>query len=227
MRGSDFSIAVTHEDADFAANLAQVRPEIVATGLSSLLLDQCNSSKVRGQVPEGPFAAFVGFFDHHANIEGIGWYIRCIHPAVVRAIPGYKLLVIGGGDTSSLRALAQDDPTIVFTGWVDDLALEIRKAAICIAPLISGAGIRGKINQYTACERPTISTTIGASGMPYVSGDSIFIADQPEDFSRHMIELLRSETLRAKMTKEANEIVEQHFSWNRIIPQLESVYYGH
>ena len=226
MRGSDFSIAVTREDADFSANLAQVRPEIVWTGLSSLLLDECISPKVRDQAPEGPFAAFVGFFGHPPNIEGMSWYIRSIHSSVCLAVPGYKLLVIGSGDTSSLRALVQDDPRIIFTGRVDDLASEIRRAAVCIAPLISGAGIRGKINQYSACERPTVSTTIGAAGMPYVSGDSIFIADQAADFSRRIIELLRDEALRAKMAKRAKDLVAQHFSWPPIIRQLESIYYG-
>jgi glycosyltransferase involved in cell wall biosynthesis len=143
----------------------------------------------------------------------------------VRAIPGYKLLAIGRGDIPKLRALAQDDPSIVFTGRVDSVVPEIRKAEVCIAPLISGAGLRGKINQYTTCGRPTVSTTIGAAGMPYVNGQSILIADQPKEFSKHMIELLRNETLRMKITAQAKKVLEEHFCWKRNIQQLETIFY--
>ena len=89
-----------------------------------------------------------------------------------------------------------DQPSVVFVGRVDDILEPLGNARICVSPLISGAGFRGKINQYSAVGRPTVSTSIGVSGTPYVNGESVVIADRPEAFNHSFAGLHRTEQRR-------------------------------
>ena len=65
-----------------------------------------------------------------------------------------------------------------------------------------------------AAQAPIVSTTIGAEGLPVVSGRNLYLADTPETFAQHCLELLDSEATRKQMAQNAFEMVSSQFSWN-------------
>lgn len=223
---SDSTIAVTPVDASFAS-------EVFGGGLSTVIPTCVSDSEIWDRLPPdgetdapGGVVTFVGFYDHPPNLEGMEWYLRHIHSVVRSQVPSYRLEIVGAGDTSSLKALVGSDPTVTFTGRVDDLVPVIRRASLCISPLVSGAGIRGKINQYSACGRATVSTSIGVSGTPYRDGEEVAIADDPHTFAQRVIELLSDPARGASMAIAAHRVARDQFSWSRWIAPLEKLYGG-
>ena len=93
---------------------------------------------------------------------------------------------------------------------------------ICLCPLVSGAGLRGKVIQYSALRKATVSTTIGICGMPFKDNESIFIADAPGDFARKVVSLLRDTGLRTRISECAYKLAWDHFSWAIEIEKLET-----
>jgi glycosyltransferase involved in cell wall biosynthesis len=217
----DQGIAVTDEDADFVArSFGGPRPVVVPTCLSeTAFLDRVSPI----EVAQPRTAAFVGYFDHYPNIDAMRWYLEQVHFQVLRRIPSYRLHIIGRGDTSALRARPLG-PSVVFVGRVDELAPHLQAAEIGLAPIVSGAGIRGKINQYSAVGRPTVSTTLGANGMPYRHEQSILIADTPGDFAHAVQRLLTDTVLYKRLQAGAREVAETRFRWPREIARLESLH---
>lgn len=221
LRACDFSVAVTDVDAEFAERMSGVKPHVVISGISEFVFGKSEPAIAKSS---NKTVAFVGYYDHTPNIEGMKWYLGQIHPVVKKLVPDYRILIIGRGNTHLLQKISSGDPSVVYTGRVDDLAGEIKKAAICISPLISGAGFRGKINQYSYCGKPTISTSIGVSGMPYVHGKSVLVADDSSSFASSIVELLTNDRRHEEITRGAIAVIDQHYSWESIIPRLEAIY---
>jgi len=217
---ADFLIALTPEDGAFIHALAGAVPYIVPTCVSGHVFNGRNSKPSSIEYA----AAFVGFFDHTPNLEAMAWYYRNIHHRVKEAVPRYRIVVIGRGNTEQLQKMTKGDPAVVYTGQVDDVSEYLVKAKICISPLISGAGIRGKINQYSILGKPSVSTTIGLCGTPYVDGKSVLRADAPDAFAQCMIRLLTDNGLYELISRECRDVVRQHFGWEAHIRNLEAVY---
>ncbi len=224
LENADFLIAVTQEDADFLQRLYPRRPHIIPTCISRHeIIDQVAKSKVRAK--KG-CVAFLGYFGHYPNIDSMRWYITSIHPLIKDKVPEYKLLIIGAGDTTELQEMARNDQQIEFSGRVDNIIPYIQQASLCVLPLITGAGIRGKLNQYSIAGRASVSTTIGNKGLNYEHGRSVMIADKASSFAAAVIELLTNQDKNQAMAKQARAHAQKHFSWDEHLNSLVDIYRG-
>ena len=76
-----------------------------------------------------------------------------------------------------------------------------------------------KILEAMALGRPVVSTTIGCEGLDVVDGQHLLIADEPEQFAKHIIRLLTDAELYDRMASQARELVEQKYDWDVIAEQ--------
>lgn len=222
IRSSDFSIAVTPDDATFAERVVGIRPDVVSTGISNYAV--YNRIATEAVPPQPESLMFLGYYDHLPNVEAMQWYLRDVHPLIKAKLPDVKVDVVGAGDLSPLKAEFGQDSSIEFVGRVDSFIPSIAKAKVCISPLVSGAGFRGKINQYSAVGRPTVTTSIGVSGQPYVHGESVFVADDAERFSQYVIDLLTNEEKWKSVSDAAEKTARDNFAWSAKIKQMEAIY---
>ncbi len=218
-KSADFTIALTNEDRDHILKFGNKSPFVVPTGVTHELFNR--SLKKTKEVFS---AAFIGFFDHTPNIDAMFWYLKKIHPIVKNYVKNYRMLIVGSGNISKLQEIAAKDESVVFTGYVEDIGKYLSTAHICISPLISGSGFRGKINQYSALGKPTVSTSIGLQGTPYVHNESVLKADTTEDFAQCMINLILNQDLYDRISLNCKKVVEENFSWAVQIKKLEAIY---
>ncbi|HET6347178.1 MAG TPA: glycosyltransferase, partial [Myxococcota bacterium] len=227
MADADRVFAVTAKDQQFADTLgAHGRSHVIPTGLSEFaVLRNVKPAATRvGPAALDPLVAFIGYFDHTPNREGMEWYLEYVHPRVRAAVPDYRVRIIGRGNIAFLDKFRAEDASIHATGEVDDIVRPLRDVRVCISPLISGAGIRGKINQYAAAGRPTVTTSIGVCGTPYEHDVSVLVADAPDTFADAIVSLLRDDARWLKLREGAGKVVRAHFMWPAITQRVESLY---
>ena len=92
-----------------------------------------------------------------------------------------------------------------------------------IVPLRYEAGTRFKILEAGACCLPVLSTTLGAEGLPLVSGEHIMIADSPKEFIEAAKELINSPALRIKLAKNLRQVVINGFGIDALAEQGKHV----
>jgi glycosyltransferase involved in cell wall biosynthesis len=68
---------------------------------------------------------------------------------------------------------------------------------------------------------PVVSTTVGAQGLEVEPGRHLYVANSPEVFAARVIELLQDRNKAATMGAEARRLVEQRYSWTRIVNDVE------
>ncbi len=69
-------------------------------------------------------------------------------------------------------------------------------------------------------ERPIVSTTIGAEGLPVADGTDIRIADDPSGFASALVSLLTDPALGATIGAAAARQVREHFGWQQVTEQF-------
>ena len=171
---------------------------------------------------ENPAAlVFTGSMDWFPNEDAILHAIHNILPLIRSAMPEVSLTVAGRNPTSRLRKAAAKAGVRV-TGSVDDVRPYIADAAVYVVPLRLGGGTRLKILEALAMGKAVVSTTIGAEGLPLVPGVHFVRADDPGDFARAVLALLRDPTRRKTLGVAGRQLLEQRYSWPEVVHEFEA-----
>ncbi|MGJ1363962.1 glycosyltransferase family 4 protein [Sphingobacterium spiritivorum] len=80
-------------------------------------------------------------------------------------------------------------PQIHFYGYVPDVSKHYRKHRLMVAPLRSGAGVKGKIGQAFEYFMPVVTSKIGAEGMNLQDNVNALLAEDAQEFAAKIIQL--------------------------------------
>ena len=226
---ADAVIAVTDADAEFAQFIMDRPVAVVPTGVSEeTVLDytpkRSEDSDVKLTHPTS--AVFVGSYNHQPNVDGMQWYFSKIHGEVLKKLPSYRVRVVGQGNLESLKKeFGYFQESVDWIGPVVNISDAILESKIGIAPLINGAGIRGKVNQYIACWRPVVGTSIALDGMPYTS-EEVRKCDQPEAFAKEIVGLLSNVSEWEKLRVNSYQTLSQHYFMGPICEKVVRIFRG-
>lgn len=125
-----------------------------ADAIVPLALDDMRDPAATPVQREEPYALFVGggFF---GNLEGLRWYARAVAPRL-----RMRTLVVGRG----LDALGPLPDTIERIGPVDDLSPWYAGAALVIAPILSGSGMKTKVAEALMHGKRVVGTSEAFTG---------------------------------------------------------------
>jgi glycosyltransferase involved in cell wall biosynthesis len=146
----------------------------------------------------------------------------CSHvlPLIRADEPAAHLSIVGRAPTPAVRKLA-DDAGIHVTGRVDDVRPYVRDASVYVVPLRIGGGTRLKIFEAMAMGKAVVSTTVGAEGLPIVSGEHLVTADDPHTFARAVVRLMRDADRRERLGSAARALVLARYDWSAVAGSLD------
>ncbi|WP_176086423.1 glycosyltransferase [Martelella sp. HB161492] len=153
---------------------------------------------------------FLGGFGHTPNIDSVLWFAQNVWPQIYAANPEIEFHVIGAEAPDAIRAL-DEQPGIRFIGFVRDIDAAMSAYRLSVAPLIYGAGIKGKVGAAMGAGIPTICTTIAAEGMHIVDGIHTLVADRPEDFANAVLKLYPDEDLWNRFSQNGRRLIDENF----------------
>lgn len=225
MREVDATVCVSDADAGFLAHVSgSSSVNYFPTGLSLVEF----TKELDPRFAPTPVAkkhnrlVFAAYFGSETNVMGLEWYLKNIHEKVLAAVPDYDLAVVGRGDTSGLERLKAK--SVRFIGEVPVLSPVLQQAKAGLVLAINGSGFRGKINQYSICGLPTVSTNLGATGLVYEPGEEIVLADEPDDFAAACIEILRNDRRTEKLAEAARKRALSTYTWDAIWSRIGALY---
>ena len=167
----------------------------------------------------GPILGFHGPLDYEPNREAAEIIIKSLVPRLNKVFGSYTVLLIGPNPPEVTP------PQVVCTGVVDDLPKYLRSLDAAIIPLASGSGTRLKILEYLASGIPIVASRIAAEGINVRNYEHLLFAeDFAEDFVTKVVEVIKEDSLRRKLSENGRKLVEKHYSWEQIIPKYSRVY---
>jgi GT2 family glycosyltransferase len=151
---------------------------------------------------------FLGSFRHLPNVEALNWFVNQVFPQIRRDEPRVRLIVIGSDPPP--RHSLRDAEAIDLVGFVDDIREPLARYALFVCPILSGSGVRVKLLEAFAAGIPVVSTRLGAEGLASVDGEICALADEPEGFASHVLELLHDPSKAEAMAERARAEVVAH-----------------
>lgn len=166
---------------------------------------------------------FTGSMDWLPNEDAIFYFAEAILPLIKQQCPDVSLEVVGRNPSRKLKALVASEKAIRLTGWVEDIRPFLARGSVCIVPLRIGGGTRLKIFEAMAMGKSTVSTSVGAEGLPVQSGVNILLADTPQDFADAVLSLFRDANQRRRLGTAARTLVEENYSWSKIAEAFSQI----
>jgi len=164
-----------------------------------------------------------GKMSYHANVNMVLFLVNEILPIVWKHQSDVKLWIVGKNPTKDIRALAENQ-AITVTGYVDSLLPYLQKASIAVAPIMYGAGIQNKVLEAMACATPVVTNPQAISAISAKPGRDVFVAEEPENFAKVVLDLLGNAELRHQIGNAGRNFVEEYHDWKKICIQLEDIY---
>ncbi|MCX7987521.1 MAG: glycosyltransferase family 4 protein [Bacteroidales bacterium] len=154
---------------------------------------------------------FLGALDWAPNQEGLFWFVENVWPKVLESNPYMIFHVAGRNAPGWLQKKLTTVRNLLFHGEVEKSSDFLEIADIMIVPILSGSGMRVKIIEAMAHGKVVITTTIGAEGIPVVSGEQIIVADDPSLFAKHITTLVGDPIKLSAIAKNAMDFVRKTF----------------
>ncbi|MFM7314999.1 MAG: glycosyltransferase family 4 protein [Cyanobium sp.] len=164
--------------------------------------------------------AFLGSYGHPPNRDAVDFFLADVWPLLRQQHPEQRFHLYGSGLTEELRQNWGSIPGVVVEGWVADTASVFDQHRVCIAPLRSGAGLKGKVVGALARGMPQVLSPMAAEATGLRDGQEFLLADRPEDWLRQLGRLLDDDALWQTMSAAALTHARTHFSLERGLARM-------
>ncbi len=200
---ADLVWAVTEDDKNaIIKELPNTKIEIVSNihePVSDIYIDNKKNSLL-----------FIGGYNHYPNLSAVQKLATDIFPIVRATIPDAQLIIAGSQAPESVQELGLLRG-IEFRGFVEEEDLDdlyIRDTFLSVSPLLTGAGIKGKICEAIAYNKPVVTSSIGNEGINLIHESEGLITDNDEEMAALIIKALKREYDFEVMTLNARKKME-------------------
>ncbi|MBL0329112.1 MAG: glycosyltransferase [Bacteroidetes bacterium] len=164
---------------------------------------------------------FNGNMNYPPNIESVEYLVEKVMPYVWNKMPQVRLLISGASPNATVLDLASDK--VIVSGWVDDIRMNFAKSKILVAPMQISIGLQNKLLEAMAMQLPCITSTLANNALGAKPNEQILVADTPEQYARHIIDLLQNETKAKQIAMNGYQFVVNGFNWQSTTSILEKL----
>jgi glycosyltransferase involved in cell wall biosynthesis len=126
-------------------------------------------------------------------------------------LPGVPFLVYGSKMPESFKALEADD--VILKGYAESTGEVYDKARVFVAPLLTGAGLKGKVIGAFARGIPSVLTPTAAEGTGANHGQSAMICSGAEKWATQIAELYTNKNSWKSMSDASRFLAESRYSF--------------
>lgn len=208
-------------------------PDRVASFPIGLDVEQFSPAKPRHDIrvelgiPSGHL--LVGMISYLRDYKGHRYLVEAA-TKVLKQYPAAAFLIVGEGpEEQNIRAQIERlglTADVRMLGFRDDLLDVFRSLNLFVIPTVEGDTIPQVLMQALAIGLPVVSTTTGSIPDVVAEGESGFLVPprDPDALADRIVRLLQDAELRAAMGRRGRHTVEQSYSIDRMVDELEQVY---
>jgi glycosyltransferase involved in cell wall biosynthesis len=209
-------VVFTEEDRQALAPFAQSTPVVripLGTELSQQSLNQLDHRPLS--------LLFVGNFVHPPNVDAAHRLINSIFPQVRERCPEVSLYIVGSQPSPFSKTRNEN---VIITGYVPDVTPYLDQAAVVVAPLRLGGGMRVKVLEALAAGKVVVASPLAVEGLNVVDGEQVMLAETDEQFCQTIVQLLESPERRDRLARNARAWACANLGWEKSIEAYETLY---
>lgn len=166
--------------------------------------------------------SFLGNFEHVPNLEGLVWFISQVWPSLLMKLPGVKFVIYGSHTHLLPGDVYQAEGVEVF-GWIEDVGEAYNSSRIFIAPLLSGAGVKGKVVGAFSHGVPCVLSEIAVEGIPIVHEQDAFVAITIDDWIKSIVNLYSNSDLWRAVSQSSIIFAATNYSFEKAKSEFKKI----
>jgi len=179
-RNADITLAVSQEDISLLTDKYHIKNVLFVPNIVPTVPRKPGNRK--------PVALFIGSFLWPPNANAMEWFTKDIWPKIHKQNPEARFHIVGNSPSEEVLALNNINGVEVL-GFVPETAPYLENAAVSVAPLLFGGGMKGKVNEALSYGLPVVATTIGGQGFHAENGTEMIITDDPDQIVEEILSL--------------------------------------
>jgi glycosyltransferase involved in cell wall biosynthesis len=162
---------------------------------------------------------FVGNYSHAPNVEAARRLVERILPRLRARYPELVLHLVGEGLPNDLIG-----PGALAAGRVEDVTPYLDGAAVVVAPLSSGGGMRVKVLEALAAGKAVVASPLAVEGLDVTDGKEVLLAGDDDAFVSEVLTLLADTELRRAQACRARAWAVANLGWDASIRAYQELY---
>lgn len=155
--------------------------------------------------------AFLGGYLHPPNVEAVDFFVKEILPRLREELPGVVFNIYGSAMPERFNELA--DANIRPVGWVTSVEQVYDTNRLFVAPLLTGAGIKGKVLGALAHGIPSVLSPVAAEATGVRDGYDCVIARDIDEWVSSIVRLYDDPVAWQQMSLSAMEFTHRQYSF--------------
>lgn len=155
--------------------------------------------------------AFLGGYRHSPNVEAVEFFVDRVIPLLQERLPGVMFTIYGSAIPDKIKAMA--GPTVDPVGFVSEVRESYDPHRVFVAPLLSGAGIKGKVLGAVAHGIPTVLSPIAAEGTGLRHDFDCMVATDPHEWVESIATLYEEEEVWQSVRTRGLQLVRRDYSF--------------
>ncbi len=201
----------------FISKIEDVEPVVMPNGVD---VDHFAS---QGDAERDPHTLiFTGVMDYEPNVDGVLWFRETSWPAIRKAHPDARLLIVGSKPCDEIKRLDGQEG-ITVTGRVPETPPYFDKAAVAIAPLRLARGVQNKVLEAMSMGLPVVSSPQAGQGLGEVGEDTLIVTENPSATTAAIIDLLEEPERAREIGANAAAYVRTQFHWDTMFARLDDL----
>ncbi len=162
--------------------------------------------------PQPERVLFFGSFRHRPNMDALHFLLQEIWPHIQHERPQATLDLMG----SDIPDWPRQSPHVRVLGLQPDIRPALAEAAVVIAPLRFGSGVKIKILESMAFGKAVVTTPIGAEGIEAQPGTDLIVAADAQALASETVRLLANPSMRDSLGQHARQFIQTQHDADRI-----------
>ena len=163
----------------------------------------------------------IGAMDWKPNHDGVNWLVNDVWTLVLKSIPAAQLHLAG-------KDMKVEDfsgkPGIVAHGEVENATEFMSRYNIMAVPLRSGGGVKVKVIEGMFAGKAIVTTKIGAEGIALKHTSEFLLAENAEEFAKHLVTLLNNTEMARELGRNAQKSANENHELSRVTEKLSDFY---
>lgn len=155
----------------------------------------------------------VGNMSWYPTVKGTKYFVEHIYTKLKAVDETLKLFIVGARPSQELIDCAQNDSSIVITGFVESVKEYYEQCDIAVVPIYEGTGAKLKVLEAIGNDIPVVMTSYVAKDYEGVQ-QAAMIADNDNELVQNIQKLMNSESLRKQMCDQEEKYYSQYMKEN-------------
>lgn len=175
-----------------------------------------------GQLSKKQQILFIGVMNYQPNVDAVVYFAKEIWPIIQHEKKDLEFCIIGTDPIKEVKKLSYIKGVRV-VGHVKDIKDYYAQAKLMVAPFRIARGIQNKVLEAMAMEIPVVGTKKIKKAIGATKKEGLLGSDDPEEFAKMIIDLLKDDQRRERLGAAAREFVKKNYRWEHSFQLLDNI----